>query len=110
MIYFKDDPIENQIKRSERAINDLSKNPNECEWFQILLDLLKDNKTAVVYGKNSKPLRVTRIAHTFATASFFDVYNKRRLINFEIKPEEINENLKDTEGYVRDFVDYIIGD
>ena len=38
------DTIENQIKRAEHAINDLSKNPNECEWFQILLDLLKDKK------------------------------------------------------------------
>ena len=37
------DTIENQIKRAEHAINDLSKTPNECEWFQILLDLLKDN-------------------------------------------------------------------
>ena len=99
------DTIENQIKRAEHAINDLSKNPNECEWFQILLELLKDNKSAVVYGKNGKPLRVTRIAHTMYTASFFDVYHIRRLINFEIKPEEIGEKLTNTEGYYGKFFD-----
>ena len=45
------DPIENQIKRAEHAINDLSKNPNECEWFQVLLDMLKDEKEVVCDGK-----------------------------------------------------------
>ena len=99
------DPIENQIKRAERAINDLSKNSNEYEWFQILLDILKDKKRAVVYGKNGKPLRVTRIAHTMYSASFFDIYNIRHLINFEIKPEEIDENLTEIEGYYHNFFD-----
>lgn len=93
------DTIENQIKRAEHAINDLSKNPNECEWFQILLDLLKNKKSAVVYGKNGKPLRVTRIAHTMYSASFFDVYNIRRLINFEIKPKEIDEETIEIAGF-----------
>ena len=93
------DPIENQIKRAEHAINDLSKTPNESEWFQILLGLLKDKKTAVVYGKNGKPLQVTRIAHTMYTASFFDVYSIRRLINFEIKPEEIDEESIEMAGF-----------
>ena len=93
------DPIESQIKRAEHAINDLFKNSNECEWFQILLDILKDNKSAVVYGKNGKPLRVTRIAHTMYTASFFDVYNIRHLINFKIKPEEIDEELTEIAGF-----------
>jgi hypothetical protein len=93
------DSIENQIKRAEHAINDLSKNPNECEWFQILLDLLKDEKKVVVYGKNGKPLRVTRIAYTMYTASFFDVYHIRHLINFEIKPEEIDEELTEIAGF-----------
>lgn len=99
------DPIEKQIERAEHAINDLSKNPNECEWFQILLDLLKNRKIAVVYGKNGKPLRVTRIAHTMYTASFFDVYNIKHLINFEIKPEEIGEKLTNIEGYCGKFFD-----
>ena len=94
------DPIENQIERAERLINDLSKNPNECEWFQILLDILKSDKIAVVYGKNGKPLRVTRIARTFyLTASFFDVYHIRHLINFEIKPEEIDEESIEIAGF-----------
>ena len=94
------DTIENQIKRAEHAVNDLSKNPNECEWFQILLDLLKDDKIAVVYGKNGKPLRVTRIARTFyLTASFFDVYHIRHLIDFEIKPEEIDKELTEITGF-----------
>lgn len=99
------DPIEKQIERAEHAINDLSKNPKECEWFQILLDILKDEKHAVVYGKNGKPLRVTRIAHTMYTASFFDVYSIRRLINFEIKPKEIGETLTEIEGYCSKFFD-----
>lgn len=99
------DPIESQIKRAEHAINDLSKNQNEYEWFQILLDILKDKKSAVVYGKNGKPLRVTRIAHTMYTASFFDVYNIKRLINFEIKPEEMGEKLTNIEGFYGKFFD-----
>ena len=99
------DPIEAQIKRAEHAINDLSKKPNEHEWFQILLDLLKDEKEAVVYGKNGKPLRVTRIAHTMYTASFFDAYNIKHLINFEIKPEEIGEKLTNIQGYYQQFFD-----
>lgn len=99
------DPIENQIERAERAISDLSKNPNECEWFQILLNLLKDKKEAVVYGKNGKSLRVTRIAHTMFTASFFDIYNIRHLINFESKPEEIDENSTEVGEYCHDFFD-----
>ena len=78
---------------------------NEYEWFQILLDILKNEKETVVYGKNGKPLRVTRIAHTMFTASFFDVYNIRHLINFEIKPEEIDEKLTNIEGYYRNFFD-----
>lgn len=99
------DTIESQIKRAEHAINDLSKQSNENEWFQILLDLLKDGKEAIVYGKNGKPLRVTSIAHTMFTASFFDVYHIRHLINFEIKPEEIGEKLSNIEGYYQQFFD-----
>lgn len=38
------DPIESQIKRAEHAINNLSKNSNEYEWFQILLNILKDKR------------------------------------------------------------------
>ena len=97
------DPIEKQIRRAEHAISDLSKTPEEQEWFQILLDLLKDGKEALVYGKNGKPLRVTRIAHTMYTASFFDAYHIRHLINFEIKPEEIGEKLTNTQGYWQGF-------
>ena len=37
------------------------------------------------------------------TASFFDVYNIRHLINFEIKPEEIGEKLSNIEGYYQGF-------
>ena len=99
------DTIESQIKRAEHAINDLSKQSNEHEWFQILLDILKDKKEAVVYGKNGKPLRVTRIAYTMYTASFFDAYNIRHLIDFEIKPEEIGEKLTNIEGYYGQFFD-----
>ena len=97
------DTIENQIKRAEHAINYFSKNQIEFEWFQILLDILKDKKSAVVYGENGKPLRVTRIAHTMYTASFFDVFNIRHLINFEIKPKEIDEDLTNIEGYYHNF-------
>ena len=64
---------------------------------------IKRWKKAVVYGKNGKPLRVTRIAYTMYTASFFDVYNIRHLINFEIKPEEIGEKLSNIEGYYQGF-------
>lgn len=99
------DPIEEQIKRAEHAINDLSKTPNEYEWFQILFELLKDKKEAIVYGKNGKPLKVTHIAHTMYTASFFDAYHIRHLINFEIKPEEIGEKLSKIEGYYHQFFD-----
>ena len=52
-----------------------------------------------MYGKNGKPLRVTRIAHTMYTASFFDVYHIRRLIYFEIKPVEIDEESIEMAGF-----------
>ena len=67
------------------------------------MDILKDKKSAVVYGKNGKLLRVTHIAHTMYSASFFDVYNIKHLINFEIKPKEIDENLTEIEGLYHKF-------
>ena len=45
------DTIESQIKRAEHAINDLSKQSNEHEWFQILLDILKDEKKLLYMAK-----------------------------------------------------------
>ena len=83
------DPFENQIERAENAIDKLQ--TPEKEWFTELLNILKNNQCARVIGNNSKQLDVTKIAHTFEYASFFDVFNNKHLFDINIKPICIKE-------------------
>lgn len=79
------DPFENQVKRAENAINHLQEIDLK-EWFIELLNILKNNQCARVVGNNSKQLDVTKIAHTYSYASFFDVFNNKHLFDINIKP------------------------
>lgn len=85
-MYTRYDPIEKQIERAERAINDQPADSKEKEWLTKLLNILKDNAVATVYGKNGKALDITQIAHTNSFASFFDVYNLINRMNLEVDP------------------------
>lgn len=86
------DPIEKQIERAEQAINNQRIDSKEKEWLTKLLNILKDNAIATVYDKNGKALDVTRIAHTQAYASFFDIYSLRNRMDLEIDPIVIDNS------------------
>lgn len=96
------DPFENQVKRAENAINHLQEIDLK-EWFIELLNILKNNKCARVVGNNSKQLDVTKIAHTYSYASFFDVFNNKHLFDINIKPicieEEPNKTISKFYGH-----------
>lgn len=83
------DPFENQVKRAENAIDKLQ--TPEKEWFTELLNILKNEQYARIVGKNGKELDVTKIAHTYSYASFFDVFNNEHLFDINIKPIYIKE-------------------
>lgn len=83
------DPFENQIERAEYAIDKLQ--TPEKEWFIELLNILKNNQCARVIGNNRKELDVTKIAHTYEYASFFDVFNSKHFFDINIKPIYIKE-------------------
>lgn len=84
------DTIDMQIKRAESAINDLEM-PLEKEWFKDLLRILQTNHCARIVGLNGKFLDVSKIAYSCAYASFFDIYNSKRLFDMNIKPIMIAE-------------------
>lgn len=72
----------------ERALSAIEKvNDNDKkQWLSILLGFLKSGEYATVTGKNGKLLDVTRIANTWSTASFFDVFNSINRFDLNIKP------------------------
>ena len=73
------------------------------EWFIELLNILKNNQCARVIGNNRKQLDVTKIAHTYSYASFFDVFNSKHLFDINIKPicikEKPNKTISKFYGY-----------
>lgn len=85
------DPIEKQIERAERAINQRI-DSKEKEWLTKLLNILKDDVVATVYDKSGKALDVIRIAHTSTWASFFDVCNLINRMDLEVDPIIIDPN------------------
>lgn len=99
------DPFENQVKRAEYAIDKLQ--TPEKEWLIELLNILKNNQCARVIGNNRKQLDVTKIAHTYEYASFFDVFNNKHLFDINIKPICINENPNKTISKFYGHNDYV---
>jgi len=99
------DPFEKQIERAEYAIDKLQ--TPEKEWFTELLNILKNNQCARVIGNNRKQLDVTKIAHTYEYASFFDVFNNKHLFDINIKPICIKEKPNKTISNFYGHNDYV---
>lgn len=94
------DPIEKQIERAERAINQRI-DSKEKEWLTKLLNILKDDVVATVYDKSGKALDVTKIAHTYAFASFFDVYHLINRMDLEVDPIVLDDSPNRNRTYIR---------
>lgn len=88
MYYKKHDPIESQINRAQKVIDEYEGNK---KYFQIILDLLKDGKYVRVKLKNGDYIDITKIAYTYMYGSWFDIINIDNLIDMSILPVEINE-------------------
>ena len=82
-------------ERAQNAINSLD-NDKEKQWFSELLDILKEEKMARIQLIRPYPhifsnitctlVDVTKIAHTTFDASFFDIFNHKGYVNFNINP------------------------
>ncbi len=73
------------LERALSAIEGVTDNDRKL-WLSILLGFLKNGEYATVTGKNGKMLDVTRIANTWSTASFFDVFNSIHKFDLNVKP------------------------
>ncbi len=73
------------LDRALSAIEGVTDNDKK-QWLSILLGFLKNGEYATVTGKNGKLLDVTRIANTWSTASFFDVFNSIHKFDLNAKP------------------------
>ena len=73
------------IERALSAIEMVTDNDKK-QWLSILLGFLKNGECATVTGKNGMLLDVTKIANTWSTASFFDVFNCINRFDLNIKP------------------------
>ena len=83
------DTFENQVKRAQRAVDGC---PEEYkEWYQALLDILKQCRFATVVSKTGVSIDVQRIAYTNTWASFFDVFNQIHKFDISILPVETEE-------------------
>ena len=83
----KHDSIESQINRAQKIINEYE---GDKEYFQIILDLLKDGKYVTIKLKNGDSIDITKIAFTNKYWSLFDAINNDYLIDMSILPEETN--------------------
>ena len=87
--YYKNhEPIESQINRAQKIIDEYEGNK---KYFQIILDLLKDDKCVRVKLKNGNSIDVTEIAYTYSYGSWFDIINIDHLIDMSILPVEVSK-------------------
>lgn len=107
------------IPRAQKAVDEYkSKIGGSKEWFQKLLNILKQEKVARIQLYTKYPftyeeyehkedfvdfIDVTRISHTHDYASFFDIYSHENLINFDFEPiiVENKEKYKLTDFYYK---------
>ena len=82
------EPIESQINRAQQIIDEYE---GDKEYFQIILDFLKDDKYVRIKLKNGDSIDITKIAYTYMYGSWFDIININHLIDMSILPEEINK-------------------
>ena len=84
------DSFESQIKRAEKAINQIESDEMRV-WLSCILNTLKMGKYARIQTISGDFKDVSAIAYTHMFASFFDVYNHRKKFNTSIQPVLVEE-------------------
>ena len=84
------DSFESQIKRAEKAINQIESDEMRV-WLSCILNALKMGKYARIQTILGDFMDVSAIAYTYTFASFFDVYNHRKKFNTSIQPVLVEE-------------------
>lgn len=84
------DSFESQIKRAEKAINQIESDEMRV-WLSCILNALKMGKYARIQTISGDFMDVSAIAYTHMFASFFDVYNHRKKFNTSIRPVLVEE-------------------
>ena len=90
MIRISKDSFESQIKRAERAINQIESDEMRV-WLSCILNTLKMGKYARIQTISGDFMDVSAIAYTHMFASFFDVYNHIEKFNTSIQPVLVEE-------------------
>ena len=90
MIRISKDSFESQIKRAERAINQIESDEMRV-WLSCILNALKMGKYARIQTISGNFMDVSAIAYTHMFASFFDVYNHIKMFNTSIQPVLVEE-------------------
>ena len=84
------DSFESQIKRAEKAINQIESDEMRV-WLSCILNALKMGKYARIQTLSGDFMDVSAIAYTHMFASFFDVYSHRKKFNTSIQPVLVEE-------------------
>ena len=87
---FPEETFESQIKRAERAINQIESDEMRV-WLSCILNALKMGKYARIQTISGDFIDVEAIAFTHAFCSFFDVYNHIEKFNTSIQPVLVEE-------------------
>ena len=90
MIRISKDSFESQIKRAERAINQIESDEMRV-WLSCILNTLKMGKYARIQTISGDFMDVSAIAYTHMFASFFDIYSHREKFNTSIQPVLVEE-------------------
>ena len=90
MIMISKDSFESQIKRAEKAINQIESDEMRV-WLSCILNARKMGKYARIQTLSGDFMDVSAIAYTHMFASFFDVYNHREKFNTSIQPVLVEE-------------------
>ena len=107
MIYQESNSLDTLITRAQYAINNYkSKIIGDRNWFQKVLDILKKEKYVRIklYTKYTfnyddwdhkedftDYVDIFKIGDTHDYASFFDILNHKKLIDFDFEPIEIDK-------------------
>ena len=90
MIMISKDSFESQIKRAEKAINQIESDEMRV-WLSCILNALKMGKYARIQTISGDFIDVEAIAFTHAFCSFFDVYNHIEKFNTSTQPVLVEE-------------------
>ena len=90
MIRISKDSFESQIKRAERAINQIESDEMRV-WLSCILNTFKMGKYARIQTISGDFMDVSAIAYTHMFASFFDIYSHREKFNISIQPVLVEE-------------------